>query len=106
MFTAGFTVTVHRVTRDQFDDEIGQSTHDIPGCALIRHDSSEDRDGRHQVAETGTLAGPAGADITATDYLTLPDGSRWHVDGRPRVPENPLTGWEPALSVPVKRVTG
>lgn len=106
MFGSAFTITVRRWSRDAFGDPTGETTHQVPGCALLRHSTSEDRDTGDQVTETATLAAPAGADVLATDDVTMPDGTRWHVDGRPYVPHSPFTGWEPATSVPLRRVTG
>lgn len=106
MFGSPITVTVHRTTRDPFGDLVDAGAHIVQGCAILRHSTDEDREQRDQVTETATLALPAAADITASDDVTLPDGSRWHVDGRPHVPHSPLTGWEPATSVPLRRVTG
>lgn len=106
MFTSSMTVIVHRTARDAFGDLVDTAAHTVQRCGLLRHSTSEDRDARDQVTETATLALPAGADITATDDVTLPDGSRWHVDGRPYVPHSPLTGWEPATAVPLRRVSG
>lgn len=106
MFASAITVTVHRTARDAFGDLVDTATHTIDRCALLRHSTNEDRDARDQITETVTLAVPAGADITATDEVTLPDGTRWHVDGRPHRLHSPLTGWEPATAVALRRVTG
>lgn len=106
MFGSPITVTVHRTTRDPFGDLVDTGAHTVGGCGLLRHATTEDRDQRDQVTETATLALPAGSDIRATDDVSLPDGSRWHVDGRPHVPHSPITGWEPATAVELRRVTG
>ncbi len=106
IFASSFTVTVSRYERDGFGDVVSTSTHTISGCALLNHSTSEDRALADQVIQSATLALPAGADVTAYDDVTLPGGSSWHVAGRPYTPHSPLTGWEPARAVPVRRVTG
>lgn len=102
----GQAVEVLRYGRDAFDDPTELARFTVTDCGIIRHATDEDRDGAHVVTETGTVAMPSDTDVRADDQLVMADGTRWHVNGRPRVPENPLTGWQPALSVPIRRVTG
>lgn len=106
MFTAGFSVTVLRYSHDEFGDpvDIGGST--VTDCGLLRHSTSEDTTGGEQVTETVTLATSEGNEIHPTDVVLFPDGSRWQVSGRAYVPHSPLSGWQPAQVVPLKRVTG
>lgn len=106
MFLAGFTVTVIHIEHDAFGDPVETAGATITGCGLLGHDTSEDTTSGQQVTETATLATPAEAEIRPTDQVVFPDGSRWHVAGRARVPHSPLSGWEPAQVVPLKRVTG
>lgn len=106
MFVAGFSVTVFRPERDAFGDLIDQTGHVVTDCGITQHSTSENTDEGEQVTETARLATPPEADIRATDEVLLPDGTRWHVAGRARVPHSPLSGWEPAQVVPLKRVTG
>lgn len=106
MFTSGFSVTIVRRDVDAFGDPVENPNRMVTDCGLTRHSTSEDTEGGQQVTETATLATPPGAEIEPSDVVLFPDGSRWHVTGRPRVPHSPLSGWEPAQIVPLKRVTG
>lgn len=107
MFLSGFAVTVLHRRFDAFGDPLDEASGTtVPDCGLLQHSTSEDASGGEQVTETATLATPAEADIHPTDVVLFPDGSRWHVAGRAHVPHSPLSGWEPAQVVPLKRVTG
>lgn len=105
-FPNGFAVTVRRWRRDEFGDVTGVAEHTVALCGLLRHSSEASQQGRDQVVETATIAMPSAADITAADTVVLPNGTEWHVHGRPYVPHSPMTGWEPATAVPLRRVTG
>lgn len=107
MFVSGFSVTVFRTERDAFGDPQASSGFSVPDCGLLQHATSEDTSGGEQVSETATLATTSTeVDIRPSDAVLFPDGSRWQVSGRAYVPHSPLSGWEPAQVVPLKRVTG
>lgn len=107
MFLSGFAVTVLRSSYDAFGDPVDDAAGTaVADCGLLQHSTSEDVSSGEQVTETATLAAPTGADIHPTDVVLFPDGSRWQVAGRAHVPHSPLSGWEPAQVVPLKRVTG
>lgn len=105
-FLAGFTVTVIRPAVDAYGDPVETSRSTVSDCGMLHHSTSEDVGSGEQVSETATLAAPPWADIRATDVVLLPDDTRWHVVGRSHVPASPLSGWEPAQVVPLRRVTG
>lgn len=100
------TVTIYRTDTDAFGDPVDTTGMALPGCALLRHSTSENRQGGEQVTETAALAAPAEADVRASDAVVLPSGTRWQVDGRPHAPRSPFSGWEPAQVIPIRRVTG
>ncbi len=106
MFVSGFAVTVFRPERDAFGDLVDQTGHVVTDCGLLGHSTSENTNGGEQVTETASLATSPEVDIRPSDHVVFPDGSRWHVAGRAHVPHSPLSGWEPAQVVPLKRVTG
>ena len=74
----------------------------IPGCALSALTSREapnvDRD---QLTSMATLLAPFDADIEPEDRIQTPNGTLWHVTGRPKRPESPFTGWRPGCVVPL-----
>lgn len=106
MFVSGFSVTVLHTEFDAFGDPVANTGITVTDCGLLGHSTSENVNGGEQVTETASLATSSEADIRPSDHVVFPDGSRWHVAGRAHVPHSPLSGWEPAQVVPLKRVTG
>lgn len=45
-------------------------------------------------------------DVTTDDRMRGPDGSVWHVTGRPSIPVHPWTGWRPGATWPLELVEG
>lgn len=105
-FDHGVTVTVHRTAVDRYGDTSTTSSHTIDGCGIAHRSSAENTDRRDTVVTGLALLAPPGSDITATDVVELPDGTRWDVDGDPVAPASPFTGWAPGVRVALTRATG
>lgn len=105
-FPSGVTVTVYRPTKDRYGDVTARVSHTIDGCGIAPRSSSENTDRRDTVITGLTLLVPTGADLTATDEVGLPDGTRWQIDGDVVRPSSPFTGWVPGTRAALTRATG
>jgi hypothetical protein len=85
--------------------------HEVTGCVLAPGESTEDTTTGDQVTTRMTVYAPPDADITATDRVTLPDGTRWQIIGDPqrfRTPfaaliHSPVDG---VCMITIEKVTG
>lgn len=105
-FGHGVTVTVYRPTKDRYGDVTSAASHTIDGCGIAPRSSSENTERRDTVVTGLTLLAPAGADLTATDEVGLPDGTRWQIDGDVSRPSSPFSGWTPGVRAALTRATG
>lgn len=112
-FPHGVMVTIVSTTTTK--DPLGNTTettvaHEWGPCGIAPRYANESTDPRVPPLVVGrTVLGPPlpeGVTLDADDTLTI-DGDSWQVDGLPEdytgSGRNPFTGWEPGLSVPVKR---
>lgn len=54
-----------------------------------------------------TLVVPVGTDVAFTDAIEIPTGGdRYEVDGSPNNMINVFTGWNPGITVRLRKVTG
>lgn len=106
MFPYGITVTVETLGQDRYGNRTVATSATVPGCAFAPGPSTEQMDGRDEVAEQGNLYAPAGTAFAPTDRIVLPDGTTWEVNGTPSAWASPWTGWNPGIAIPLKRVVG
>ena len=109
------TVTVTRVTRDDFGDTTEGANHDVEGCVIYprmaKAATNVNRGGNEVVtAEDLITFGlsvlmPPGSDVLATDRVTA-RGDEYEVDGNPTNWVSPLSGFSPGVEVLLKRITG
>lgn len=106
-FPYGITVTVQRQAEDRFGNFTTASEHPVGPCGIDYTGSSEtSQTPSDTVNRQATLYVPAGADLTATDRVVLPDGSRWSVVGHTADFTSPMTGWNPGMTVQLQQVSG
>lgn len=82
--------------------------HEVDGVGLDRTTTANmqaDAPGESRT-QSGTLFGPADADIRQGDRVTFPNGVRVEVEGIPDRSTNLFTGWRPPMSVTVKVTHG
>lgn len=103
---ATVTVTVVRpAAPDRFGDPSGAvTTHDVAGCVVWADESGEDTDHAETVTVPAVLVGPAGADILATDRVTV-GAATYEVVGEPLERRSPYTAAE-LVEVRMRKVTG
>jgi hypothetical protein len=109
------TVTVVRVTTDNFGDTTTGTTFDVPGCIIYprvaKAATNVNRGGNETtVAEDIVTFGlsvlmPPGTDVLATDRVVA-RGTTYEVDGNPTNWSSPLSNFQPGCEVLLKRVTG
>lgn len=110
-FASGVTVTVRRPAGwDDDGDPLPPDEHEIPGCAWAPRRSSELTNFQETALDAGTLRGPIGADIRASDQILIPgvlnDAGQvavWNVDGNVGRWESPFSGRQFAMQVELKR---
>jgi hypothetical protein len=70
---------------------------------------------RDTISDTAVLLVPYGADIKATDEVTVPDSAavpppyratRWKVEGTPAGWQSPFTGWRPGTEIRLTKQAG
>ncbi|MCW2904689.1 MAG: hypothetical protein JWO67_6954 [Streptosporangiaceae bacterium] len=105
-FPAGITVTVQRQTEDKWGNFTTTVEFPIGPCGIDYTSSTEQTEQRDTVTRLATLYTPPGSDIRAPDRVLLPDGSRWSVVGHPADFTQPLTGWNPGMTVTLQKVDG
>lgn len=119
-FAVAFTVTVHRYASGTEKNRWGDATaaptpHTVAGCAIYPAASNEVVEARDTISDTAVLLVPHGADIKATDEITVPDSpavpppyrdTRWKVDGTPAGWQSPFTGWKPGTEIRLTKQAG
>lgn len=102
----GQTITVSRPGgTNRYGDPLPATEHTIPGCVVAPGSSEEHTDGADQVHALATVYAPIDADVTATDRLIMPDGTRWQVHGFPARYRSPFTAGGVCV-ISIERVTG
>ena len=87
-------------------DWAGASSVALEGFALDPGGSSEASTvNREQITTSPTLIGPYGADVLASDRVTI-RGVTWEVVGNRADYLNPFTGWQAGSTWPLRRVEG
>ncbi len=88
---SGQTITVQRpVGTNRYGDPLSATEHTVAGCVIAPGNSEEHTDRADQVRTVATVYAPIDADVTATDRVTLSDGTRWQVHGFPRPLPQPV----------------
>lgn len=106
--------TVTRLRAPLVEDRYGSEVRDwdnatesaVTGCIVApRHEGEDHEDGRQGVIVGFTVYAPAGADILATDRLTI-RGDDHEVDGEPGAWVNPWTEITEGIEIHAGRVDG
>jgi hypothetical protein len=105
-FTAGITVTVLRQSEDKWGNWTTTDTVTVGPCAIDYAGSTEQTAQVETLTRQAVLYPPADAEFRSTDFVLLPDGSRWSVVGAPADFTQPWSGWHPGQTVRLEAVTG
>src|ERR1700704_28286 len=100
----GITVTIQRQTEDKFGNWVTSGSHTVGPCGIDYTNSTELTSNQDTVSRVAVLYCPPGANIVSTDRVLLPDGSQWSVVGHTADFANPMTGWNPGLTVRLEAV--
>ncbi|WP_134663996.1 hypothetical protein [Amycolatopsis sp. CFH S0078] len=103
----GQTITVSRPAgTNRYGDPLPPAEHPVTDCVLAPAGSTEDTDRADQVSSRVTVYTGLDADVTATDRVVLPDGTRWAVTGEPERYRSPFTTGAGVCVINLERVTG
>ena len=106
MGLAGESVTVSRPGgTNRYGDPLPATEHQVTGCVIAPGGSDEQTESQDQVTRRATVYADLDADLTATDRLVLPDGTRWQVIGEPQRYRSPFAP-QGVCQVQIERVTG
>jgi hypothetical protein len=105
-FPFGITVVFQTLGQDRFGNRTVTGTQSVAGCAFAPGASSEQDNAQDEVIEQGTVYAPFGTNVTAYNQAVTPDGLVWEIQGTPSSWENPFTGWQAGVAIPLKRTVG
>ncbi len=109
MTAFGETVTRHRriVTgQDGYHDDVYQDVdYTVTALAFAPGASVEVTQGRDTITTQPTVYLPAGVTVDGTSAVTA-RGTRYDIDGEPRVWVSPFSGRAPGIEVRLQNVTG
>lgn len=109
MTLVGLVTTTLTVSRpagtNRYGDPLPATEHTVPGCVLAPGGSTETTDRADQITSHTTVYGEYDADVSATDRVVLPDGTRWQVNGDPQRYRSPFTDGGLCV-INLERVTG
>lgn len=103
------TTIVRRVkssTPDAFGNDVfTEVREDVTAQAFSSGTSTEQTQGRDTIIARPRVSYPPGTDLSGLDAVIV-DGVQYEVEGRPRAPMSPFTGWQPGVVVNLKGETG
>lgn len=101
------TVTVLRVSKDEFGDQSIESTTAVAGCTVLPQLSGSETEAFDQDTTTVNLmiVVPSGTDIRVTDAVIV-RGERYRVANTPVSLVSPFSGRDSGVGVSLQRSTG
>lgn len=105
-FAAGETITVYRVTENQYGDKTLGVSHDVDGCAIWPTTGKETITGGEDTVVFGlTILAPTDCDVLSSDRI-LVRGITYDVNGEPALHRSPLTGKSSGIEIQLTAATG